>query len=112
MAGDFSNDELRVIAAYLDDADLELDAAKRLNANPPNRFVAFHLQQAAEKLVKAVRLHRRLHVTAEHSIARLLEQLPPDDGWRTKLANLEPLTGYATTFRYPSPTGRLGCTWQ
>jgi hypothetical protein len=34
----------RVIAAYLDDVDLELDAARRLVAEPPNRFAAFHLQ--------------------------------------------------------------------
>jgi HEPN domain-containing protein len=106
MAAELSKDELRVIAAYIDDADLELDAAKRLIADPSNRFAAFHLQQAAEKLVKAVRLHRRLHVTADHSIARLVEQLPHDDPWRTKLAILEPLTSYATAFRYPSPTGK------
>jgi hypothetical protein len=45
-----------VIIAYLDDVDLEIDAARRLVADPPNRFAAFHLQQASEKLVKAVRL--------------------------------------------------------
>ena len=58
----------RVIAAYLDDVDLELEAAKRLVADPPNRFAAFHLQQGAEKLVKAVRLARGLRVTADHNI--------------------------------------------
>jgi HEPN domain-containing protein len=75
-------------------------------SEPSNRLAAFHLQQAAEKLVKGVRLHRGLHVIAEHSIARLLEELPPDDAWRTKLGILAPLTNYATTFRYPSPTGK------
>lgn len=67
---------------------------------------AFHLQQAAEKLVKAVRLGRSLRITADHSIARLLEELPQDDVWRTRLAVLEPLSGYATTYRYPSSVGR------
>lgn len=57
--------------------------------------------------MKSVRLHRGLHVIAEHSIARLLEELPPDDAWRTKLGILQPLTNYATTFRYPSPTGKI-----
>ena len=106
MATDPPNDDPRVIAAYLDDADLDLDAARRLVANPPNRFAAFHLQQAAEKLVKAVRLARSLRITADHSIARLLEELPQDDVWRAKLAVLEPLSGYATAYRYPSPMGR------
>jgi hypothetical protein len=56
MAADPPKPDPRVIAAYLDDVELELDAAKRLIADPPNRFAAFHLQQAAEKLVKAVPL--------------------------------------------------------
>jgi HEPN domain-containing protein len=106
MATDPPNTDPRVIAAYLDDVELELDAVKRLVADPPNRFAAFHLQQAAEKLVKAVRLGRSLRITADHSIARLLEELPQDDVWRTRLAALEPLSGYATTYRYPSSVGR------
>jgi HEPN domain-containing protein len=106
MPSDFPSADLRVVVAYLEDADLDLDAARRLIADPPNRLAAFHLQQAAEKLVKAVRLSRRVQVTADHSIARLLEDLPPDDLWRGKLAVLEPLSGYATAFRYPSTVGR------
>jgi hypothetical protein len=67
MAPDPAKDN-RVIAAYLDDVDLDLDATRRLIADPPNRLAAFHLQQAAEKLVKAVRLSRGLRLTKEHSI--------------------------------------------
>jgi HEPN domain-containing protein len=96
----------RVIAAYLDDVDLELDAARRLVADPPNRFAAFHLQQASEKLVKAVRLSRGLRVTADHDLEALVDELPHDDPWRAKLRVLEPLSAYATTYRYPSPMGK------
>lgn len=96
----------RVIAAYLDDVALELDAARRLIADPPNRFAAFHLEQAAEKLVKAVRLSRGLRATADHNIEALVDELPSDDLWRTKLRILEPLAAYATAYRYPSPTGK------
>jgi HEPN domain-containing protein len=106
MAADPPKQDPRVIVAYLDDVDLDLDAAKRLTADPPNRLAAFHLQQAAEKLVKAVQLVRGLLITAEHNIARLLERLPPDDLWRRKLIVLEPLSSYATSFRYPSPMGK------
>jgi HEPN domain-containing protein len=106
MPSDPARNSLRVIAAYLDDVDVELDAALRLIADPPNRMAAFHLQQAAEKLVKAVRLSRGLRITTEHSIELLVEELPQDDPWRTKLVALEPLSAYATSFRYPSPTGR------
>jgi HEPN domain-containing protein len=106
MAADPPKEDARVIVAYLDDVDLDLDAAKRLIADPPNRLAAFHLQQAAEKLVKAVRLGRGLRVTADHNIALLLEELPRDDVWRTKLTMLEPLSSYATSYRYPSPRGK------
>jgi HEPN domain-containing protein len=106
MAADRPRIDQRVIAAFLDDVDLELDAAARLIADPPNRFAAFHLQQAAEKLVKAVRLSRGLRVTADQDIEHLIGELPPDDAWRTKLIVLEPLASYATSYRYPSSTGR------
>lgn len=106
MAADTPKPDPRVIAAYLDDVDLELDAAKRLIADPSNRFAAFHLEQAAEKLVKAARLGRGLRVTADHNIEALIDELQADDPWRSKLRVLEPLAAYATTYRYPSPTGK------
>ena len=106
MAADPPKPDPRVIAAYLDDVDLELDAARRLIADPPNRFAAFHLEQAAEKLAKAVRLGRGLRVTADHNIEALVDELSASDPWRTKLRVLEPLSAYATTYRYPSPTGK------
>ena len=106
MNAEPSKPDSRVIVAYLDDVDLELDAAKRLVANPPNRFAAFHLQQATEKLVKAVRLARGLRVTAGPDLEPLIEELARDDAWRTKLSVLEPLSSYATSYRYPSSMGR------
>jgi hypothetical protein len=45
MADDPARPDPRVIAAYLDDVELELDASKRLVADPPNRFAAFHLRK-------------------------------------------------------------------
>ena len=106
MAHDAPKPDPRVIAAYLDDVDLELEAARRLAADPPNRFAAFHVEQAAEKLVKAIRLMRGLRVTADHNIEALVDELPADDPWRIELRILEPLSAYATTYRYPSPTGK------
>jgi HEPN domain-containing protein len=95
-----------VIGAYLDDVVDDLEAVRRLALAPASRHAAFHLQQAAEKLVKAVRLHRGLFATADHQIDALLGDLTGDDPWRTKLSLLGSLSVYATAFRYPSPTGR------
>jgi HEPN domain-containing protein len=103
---DPSRPDLRVVAAYLDEVDVELDAVKRLAADPPNRLAAFHLQQGAEKLVKAVRLIRGLRVTADHNLEALVQELPAGDPWQAKLRAIEPLSAYATTYRYPSPAGR------
>jgi len=106
MAADHSSNDLRVMTAFLDDVDLDLEAARRLVVEPTNRLAAFHLQQAAEKLIKAVRLSRGLRVTADHNLELLIDELPRDEAWRDKLTVLEPLAAYATSYRYPSPTGK------
>ena len=69
-------------------------------------IAAFHLQQAAEKLVKAVRLSRGLHATADHNIPVLVGELKSDDEWKAELEGLGALSAYATAYRYPSPGGR------
>lgn len=106
MTGRTAVPDQRVIAAYLDDVEAELNAAARLAAPPPSRFAAFHLQQAAEKLVKAVRLHRGLQATADHNIRALVAELPAEDAWRSILEPLATLSAYATAYRYPTPGGR------
>jgi HEPN domain-containing protein len=96
-----------VVAGYLAAVADDLDAARRLAAPPPNRLAAYHLQQAAEKLVKAVLVHRQIHPGIEHRIDVLVRMLDPSDPWQPLLDPLDRFTPYATTYRYPSPTGRL-----
>jgi hypothetical protein len=102
------------IAKLLDAAMLDLDAAARLLADPPNILAATHLQQAAEKILSAVRLHRGLLNTKDHDLVILIDgrpegeprPLPDGDPWRDRLRPLESLSAYATTFRYsltPAP---------
>jgi len=62
----------RVVAAYLDDAQAELEAFDALVAIG-SRFAAYHLEQAAEKLIRAVRIHRNLVVTNTHDIVLLID---------------------------------------
>jgi len=78
------------IARLLDAAGLDLDAATRRLADPPNVLAANHLQQAAEEIVSAVRLHRGLLNTKDHDLVILLDgrphgeprPLPAGDPWR------------------------------
>jgi hypothetical protein len=105
----------RVIAAHLEDVRNDLDAFAAIFAIQ-NRLAVFHLQQAAEKLVRAVRLHRGLVNTKDHDLALLVDgqradptrlplPLPPDDVWRPRLVELEWLSSYATAYRYPTSSG-------
>jgi HEPN domain-containing protein len=103
---DLPKPDARVIAAYLDEVSEELDVVRRLLDPPPRRFASFHLQQAAEKLVKAVRLHRGMPATADHNLEALIDELPAGDPWRDRLAQYEELSAYATAYRYPTPTGK------
>lgn len=104
------------IAKLLQAANHDLDAARRLLVDPPNLLAANHLQQAAEKIISAVRLHRGLLNTKDHDLVILIDgrpggeprPLPEGDPWRNKLKPLEPLSAYATTFRYSlSPTPKI-----
>jgi hypothetical protein len=104
------------IAKLLDAAALDLDAARRLLVEPPNVLAANHLQQAAEKNLGAVRLHRGLLNTKDHDLVILIDgrptgeprPLPTGDPWRERFRPLESLSAYATTFRYSlSPTPKV-----
>ena len=96
------------IIKLLDAAALDLDAAQRLLLDPPNVLAANHLQQSAEKILGAVRLHRGLLNTKDHDLVILIDgrpggeprPLPEGDYWRDRFRPLEPLSAYATTFRY------------
>ncbi|HVV84030.1 MAG TPA: HEPN domain-containing protein [Kofleriaceae bacterium] len=98
----------------LDAARLDLDAARRLLVDPPNVLAANHLQQAAEKILGAVRLDRGLLNTKDHDLVILIDgrpggeprPLPAGDVWRERFRQLESLSAYATAFRYsltPAP---------
>jgi len=60
----------RLAAAYLDDVQAELEAFDALVAIG-SRFAAYHLEQAAEKLIRAVRISPRpgRHQQPRHRLA-------------------------------------------
>jgi HEPN domain-containing protein len=86
-----------VVAGYLAAVVDDLDAARRLAAPPANRLAAYHLQQAAEKLIKAILVHRKIHPGLEHRIDVLVRMLHPSDPWQALLDSLDRFTPYATT---------------
>ena len=66
---------------------------------------AYHCQQAAEKLVKAVLADSVIVFPKTHDIAALVALLPADHHLKQRLEALEKLTPYGVAYRYPSEDG-------
>jgi hypothetical protein len=63
---------------------------------------AYHCQQAAEKLVKAVLVEANIAFPKTHDIAALVGLLPSGHRFKSKLRSLEELTPYGVAYRYPA----------
>ena len=87
-------------ASFLRFARRDLAGARRLLPDMP-ALAAFHLQQAAEKLVKAELAALGMSPPKLHDIGHLAGLLPPDYPRRPVLAALDKLTAYAVAARYP-----------
>lgn len=93
-------------AAFLALAREDLAVAKQVCEAFP-RHADFAVQQAAEKLVKAVLVLENTAAPPTHQIGYLAARLPPEHPLRADLVALDDLTPAATMYRYPSPGGRL-----
>jgi HEPN domain-containing protein len=89
-------------AAWLRHARADL-AIARLPLTPEGLWetLAFHAQQAAERAVKAVLIHRVVVFPLTHDIDRLL-QLLPAAVVTEQLREAAELTAYAVASRYPA----------
>lgn len=96
----------RRIESFLDLAGADATAALVL-AGSKNRYAAYHCQQAIEKLVKAVLLHRGKEAGVEHHLDVLVAKLADGDLWKARLRPFEGYSPYATAWRYPAPGGRI-----
>lgn len=91
----------RLARAFLQLAEEDLAAARQLLPNLL-RPAAFHLQQAAEKLVKAELASGDLRpVPKSHDIAYLVSLLPAEHPRRAAMASLASLTSLAVMSRCP-----------
>jgi HEPN domain-containing protein len=93
--------------SYIELAREDLGGARMMLDKYP-RLAAFHIEQAAEKLLKAVLTAEEVVFSAgHHQLGRLAELLPPDHLWRADLAEFDKFTTYATAPRYPRPLGGM-----
>lgn len=94
-------------ASYIALAKEDLAVAKKLMADHP-RHAAFSIEQAAEKLLKAVLTVEAIRFpTSHHQFGALAALLPADHLWRADLMAFDDFTSYATAIRYPKPGGGM-----
>lgn len=94
------------VAAFLTLAEEEAGAAEALIAGFP-RQAAYQLQQAAEKLARAILAAEGIPFGTGHNLGQMAAALPLDHPWRPLLMSLDKHSPAATRWRYPAPGGRL-----
>ena len=96
----------RRVHALLDMADEDLAGARAL-VSISTRLARYHVQQSAEKTVKALLERRDLNPGREHRFESLAEMLPLNDLWRSRIQSLDSLSPAGTSHRYPTAEGRV-----
>jgi HEPN domain-containing protein len=94
------------VPSYIAQAREDLAVADKLLADHP-RHAAFHIEQAAEKLLKAVLTAEAIRFPTHHQLGALAALLPVDHPWRADLMAFDGFTAYATALRYPAPGGGM-----
>ncbi len=93
-------------ADWIASADVDLDAARRCVADPPNiAAAAYHCQQAAEKRIKAVLV--ALHVAyprgrSGHDLGLAASLIPADHKLRAAAEAFDTIADWSISFRYPA----------
>jgi HEPN domain-containing protein len=82
-------------------------AGARSMLDTSTRLARYHVQQSAEKAIKALLEQRGLNPGREHRFASLAEMIPGEDEWRARIQGLDALSSVATTHRYPTAEGRI-----
>jgi HEPN domain-containing protein len=97
MAADAAASWLKVV-----DEDLRQVVNNLRGPLPSPAGAAYHCQQAAEKLVKAVLVQAGLAFPRTHDIAALVGLLPAGHRLKDKLGNFDKLTPFGVAYRYPA----------
>lgn len=94
------------IANFLRIAQQDLDGAKTL-ASTHNRNAIYLCEQAAEKIIRAVLTSEGTHAGIKHLLDEMVDLVPDANPIKPKLRAIEHLAAYATTYRYPTSSGRI-----
>ena len=95
-----------LIANTLRIAGEDLAGARLLSA-AGNRNAIYLLEQAAEKIIRAVMTSERIHAGIGHDLAAIVDQVPDANLLKPRLRAVEHLAAYATAYRYPTSSARI-----
>jgi HEPN domain-containing protein len=95
-----------LIASYLRIAREDLSGARQL-ASTGNRNAMYLCSQAAEKIIRAVLTSEGKNAGIKHQLDELVDMIPDENPLKSGLRAIQDLTDYATSYRYPSPKGRI-----
>jgi HEPN domain-containing protein len=81
----------------------------RLLAGSGSRNAAYLSEQALEQVVRALATSEAIHIERHdaHQLDKVIRRFPEDNTEKSALKSFAWLEAYATTFRYPSPSGRI-----
>jgi len=95
-----------LIASYLRIAREDLAGARQL-ASTGNRNAMYLCSQAAEKIIRAILTSEGKNAGIKHQLDELVDLIPDENPLKPRLRAIQDLTDYATSYRYPSPKGRI-----
>ncbi len=95
-----------LISSYLRIAREDLAGARQL-ASTGNRNAMYLCSQAAEKIIRAVLTSEGKNAGIKHQLDELVDMIPDENPLKPGLRAIQDLTDYATSYRYPSPKGRI-----
>ena len=99
-----------LVRQWLAKAKEDFEVARHLLTRdaPYESAVAFHAQQAAEKLLKAVLVHHQVEFPKTHDLGDLLDRVAAVDGLLARmLGDLTALNPYGVEFRYPGDSPNI-----
>jgi HEPN domain-containing protein len=93
-------------AKWIVSADTDLDTVRRCLVEPPNvAAAAYHCQQAAEKLIKAVLVALRIAYPrgrSGHDLGLAAAQIPLGHELREAAGSFDEIADWSISFRYPA----------
>ena len=96
----------KIIGNLLWLANDDLDDARDLQRRG-KRNAAYHIEQAAEKTLKAVLVSEGIPSGTGHQLEVLASQIPDENPFKPRLLDIDELTAFATTYRYVTGGGRI-----